>query len=223
MMHGLFGSLALSMLTMFQVVSGGMDWGDAFQAVQLMGPLPVMIFLFFIVFWTFAALNLVTALLVDSTMQRAGSERDFVIQTEMEAKKDFIEAMLDIFQDLDRDNNGSISLPELQKHFLSEEVATYFSALDLNAAQAGTLFELIDTNGDQAICQDEFIWGCLRLKGNAKSLDIATLHCEVKCMHSLMHSMHEALDLMSGHSNCSFKDVPCPGAACRAADRPESV
>merc|ERR1712137_1331765 len=92
---------------------------------------------------------------------------------------------------------GEIDVDELRAYFESEDIATYFSALDLNVMQVKTLFSLMDVDGNNVIDQDEFIWGCLRLKGNAKSLDVATLHLEVQCMHSLMHSLHAAVDLMS--------------------------
>merc|ERR1712137_982143 len=88
---------------------------------------------------------------------------------------------------------GEIDVDELRAYFESEDIATYFSALDLNVMQVKTLFSLMDVDGNNVIDQDEFIWGCLRLKGNAKSLDVATLHLEVQNVGNLVGLLADAV------------------------------
>jgi len=101
--------------------------------------------------------------------------------------------MCSIFEELDADRSGQISLDELKKFIESPTIATYFSALDLNITEVRTLFSLIDVDRSGTIDRDEFIWGCLRLKGDAKSLDLALLQYDVKGIQQMVEQMADVI------------------------------
>merc|ERR1719502_1895787 len=50
---------------------------------------------------------------------------------------------------------------------------TFLGGLDLNVDDAWELFKLLDTDESNHIDVEEFVSGCLRLKGQAKAMDIA--------------------------------------------------
>merc|ERR1719321_1048174 len=54
----------------------------------------------------------------------------------------------------------------------------YFESVDLDVAEAKGLFKLLDRNGNGVVEAEEFVLGCLRLRGNAKAIDLATLMYE---------------------------------------------
>merc|ERR1712129_248520 len=73
-----------------------------------------------------------------------------------------------------------------EDHLKNPEVGAYFSKLGVDPNEVGKLFVLLDEDGSGCIDKDEFMFGCIRLKGEAKSLDLAILHREVQ---GVIHQM----------------------------------
>merc|ERR1740123_2677565 len=55
----------------------------------------------------------------------------------------------------------------------------YLDALGISAANAQLLFHLVDADTSGRIELDEFCTGCLRLQGEAKSIDVHTMLYQV--------------------------------------------
>mmetsp|Transcript_118861 Transcript_118861/g.222189 ORF Transcript_118861/g.222189 Transcript_118861/m.222189 type:complete len:91 (-) Transcript_118861:130-402(-) len=53
------------------------------------------------------------------------------------------------------------------------------------------LFKLLDIDGSGAVGIEEFVIGCMRLKGSAKSIDLATLMYENKRMVEQASGFHD--------------------------------
>jgi hypothetical protein len=194
-----WGTLFTSMDSLLRCALGGYDWAEPVAPLMQLNPIYPAMFYVYIIFYMFAVMNLVTAVFVDTTMQRSRTDRDFVIQTERAAKQDYIQHMVDIFHDLDKDGSGTVSLDELQDLLEeSEDLMTYFSALDLDVTKVSVLFSLMDTDGNGEIDQDEFLWGCMHLRGEAKTLDVAMLNLEMKSISRLLELMAEAWDEQFG-------------------------
>jgi hypothetical protein len=137
-------------------------------------------FLGFIAFSVIALLNVVTAVFVESTMERSQNDRELMTQNEIKAKSEFLKKMESVFEELDEDDDGEINLNELQDHMKDRRIGAYFGSLGVDVVQVGRLFQLLDTDSSGSIDKEEFMFGCLRLKGEAKSLDVAVLHAEMR-------------------------------------------
>lgn len=70
------------------------------------------------------------------------------------------------------------------------DVKTYFEALELSIDDVWTFFRLLDGDDGQEIDVEEFIYGCMRLRGEAKALDLA------KLMHSHAWLAKQQVDFM---------------------------
>merc|ERR1711972_972244 len=57
---------------------------------------------------------------------------------------------------------------------------SYLSSLDIEHSEARGLFTLLDTDGSGDVTVEEFVAGCLRLKGAATAVDMVTLLYENK-------------------------------------------
>merc|ERR1712050_806679 len=88
--------------------------------------------------------------------------------------------MQDIFEEMDDDNTGCISIDEFETKLDDERVIAYFNALKLDVSDARTLFTLLDYDESGAIAIEEFVVGCHKLKGESRSLDIAIIQYELK-------------------------------------------
>merc|ERR1711988_321959 len=68
------------------------------------------------------------------------------------------------------------------------EMRAYFKAIDLDPSEARGLFRLLDMDDSGTINAEEFLNGCLRLRGPAKALDLALVMREMRRMHSQFDS-----------------------------------
>merc|ERR1712176_831694 len=75
----------------------------------------------------------------------------------------------------DLDKSGTLSWEEFRAHLENQKVRAYFQTLDLDVSQAHVLFALLDADGSNQVTIDEFLDGCMRLKGQAKSIDLNML------------------------------------------------
>jgi len=181
-----FGSLPDAVVSLYMAMSGGEDWGHIMASLD---PLPAEYRLFFLVFVTFAVLallNVVTAIFVETAMQMAQNDRELVIMEEMHNRGEFIAVMQQVFEELDTNDSGALSLEEFEKHIEDEKIMAFLSSLDLDVSQVRTLFTLLDVDRTGEVDLEEFVTGCLRLKGGAKNLDMAVLKFQVDwILHNL--------------------------------------
>jgi len=67
--------------------------------------------------------------------------------------------------ELDTNNSGALSLNEFEQHIEDEKILAYLSTLELDVNQVRTLFLLLDVDQTGEVDLEEFVNGCLRLKG----------------------------------------------------------
>jgi len=173
------GTLDLTLLSLYKALLGGMDWGDLYDVMMPLEGYLKISFLCFICFNFIAMLNIVAAVFIKVAFVRSESDKQFCIKKEVDAKQRYLETMADVFKQLDEDGDGQIALNELQAHLESPAIGAYFSNLGVDVDEVEKLFKLLDEDGSGQIDREEFMFGCLRLKGEAKSLDLAILHREV--------------------------------------------
>merc|ERR1712129_148157 len=177
-------------LSLYKALLGGMDWGDLYAVMMPMQHYLRIFFLCFVCFNFIAMLNIVAAVFIKVAFVRSESDRQFLIRKEMDAKQVYLGTMADIFKQLDEDGDGRINLNELQEHLDNPSVGAYFSKLGVDVNEVERLFNLLDEDGSGNIDNDEFMFGCLRLKGEAKSLDLAILQREVDSLKQEVIAYH---------------------------------
>merc|ERR1712216_846044 len=60
------------------------------------------------------------------------------------------------------------------------KMESFFKSVDVDVSEAKGLFHLLDIEGTGTVDVDDFIMGCLRLRGAAKAIDLATLMSETR-------------------------------------------
>ena len=72
-----------------------------------------------------------------------------------------------------------------------EDVKAALAALDLAVHDAWRFFRLLDANGNGAVTEEEFVLGCLRLRGPARTFDVASLSEENLRMKTKLTNLEE--------------------------------
>lgn len=181
-LHNLYGSLFKSMYTLFTAVTGGNDWSDLVTPLLTMDPMLGYVFVMYVTFMFFAVLNIVTGVFVEGAIRTAKDDNDLVIRQEMASEEAFLKEMRLIFSLADRDDSGTLSAEEVEDSFEDERTRLRLKRLGLDVADVNNLFKLLDTNDSGQVGCDDFVLGCLRLRGESKSIDTMTLMYENKRM-----------------------------------------
>jgi len=95
-----------------------------------------------------------------------------MVDHEIASLKTYATDIKTFFKQADTDNSGQLSWKEFKEHLENDRVKAYFQTLDLDIRKAHTLFKLLDRNDNGEVGIEEFLDGCLRLKGHARSLDL---------------------------------------------------
>lgn len=195
-----WSDLPTSMLTLFMSITGGLSWEAALRPMQKVSPFCVFLLLFYISFSYFAVLNVVTGVFCQSAIESAQSDHEMIMQNIIANKEAHIRKVRSLFTNLDADDSGYISLKELEQNIDKKSVTTYFEALELDVHDAWTFFKLLDTDGGAAIEIEEFLMGCLRLRGPARALDLAKMQHE-------QNWMSQQLGQFMGHVEVNLKKL----------------
>eukprot|EP00913_Durusdinium_trenchii_P016184 g15209.t1 len=151
-----FQSLGHTMITLFMSISGGVSWENALLPLMKMSPLWVGCFIFFVAFTYFAVLNVITAVFCESAIE-----------------KNHLQKVRNLFARLGANaDSGSITFSMLESQINSPAVHEYFTSLGLDIWDAWTFFRLLDADGGGEVEVEEFLMGCLRLRGPATAIDM---------------------------------------------------
>jgi hypothetical protein len=170
-----YNSVIKTMLVLFMAITSGMDWVDLWSPLHQLDALYGTMFVFYIYFLAFGVLNVVTSIFVDSAYQVSQRDRDLVIQSELARNQVYANDIKSFFYEADKDSSGNLSWEEFEAHLQDERVKAYFASLELDVSQARALFMLLDVDETDEVGIDEFVGGCMRLKGDAKSIDVNML------------------------------------------------
>jgi len=165
-----YGSVGITSLHLFQSVTGGLEWANMSEPLMSsISPWMGLIYSFFIIFTSLALMNIVTGVFVESALARGREDKDTYM----------INHLRDLFSSMDMNRNGQISWCELEEHLGDPKLITFFKEIDIDISEARGLFELLDRDGSGTIDADEFLSGCLRLRGAAKAIDLQLVMCEL--------------------------------------------
>lgn len=199
------GSLPRTIYTLFMSVTGGMSW-EALGGILLdMHWSYFTLFLFFIVFWLFAFVNVLNGVFVQSAFATMQQDRDELIEQQLRDREKYITDFHNIFSDMDACDTGEITCSQLETHLEDEKLSLYFSALELNVDKAWDIFKLLDEDRRGIVSVEAFVHGCLRLRGTATHIDIAVLAHDLQMLSrtlvEFMDFVDQSFQRMGGNSS----------------------
>eukprot|EP00927_Polykrikos_kofoidii_P047892 TRINITY_DN4218_c0_g1_i1.p1 TRINITY_DN4218_c0_g1~~TRINITY_DN4218_c0_g1_i1.p1 ORF type:complete len:953 (+),score=156.22 TRINITY_DN4218_c0_g1_i1:403-2859(+) len=164
-----WGSVGASILSLFMSISGGDDWSVFLATVAadkgVSGTINTFLFALYVAFMILVTTNLVTGVFVESAQRLIGNDKD----------EDFLRKTKLMFGVTDDDGDLEISWEEFQDLLLNAGISEFFKSCDFNESALEGLFDLLDENRSGALSMNEFVMGCMRLRGQARSVDLVHL------------------------------------------------
>eukprot|EP00927_Polykrikos_kofoidii_P014792 TRINITY_DN16528_c0_g1_i1.p1 TRINITY_DN16528_c0_g1~~TRINITY_DN16528_c0_g1_i1.p1 ORF type:complete len:814 (+),score=165.43 TRINITY_DN16528_c0_g1_i1:191-2632(+) len=166
-----FGSLFRAILTLWEAISGGIDWDDlANPLLQEIGSTTCLLFVMYIAFALLALLNVVTGVFVQTALNSAKKEEDGFMTNQI----------IGLFNVVERRTDAKITFQQVTKSLENTATAKEWKSVGVAAEEARYLFRLLDIHNEGCIKFEEFLSGCLRLNGPAKAVDLLTVMQEAR-------------------------------------------
>eukprot|EP00928_Gymnodinium_smaydae_P002318 TRINITY_DN10828_c0_g4_i1.p1 TRINITY_DN10828_c0_g4~~TRINITY_DN10828_c0_g4_i1.p1 ORF type:complete len:703 (+),score=111.77 TRINITY_DN10828_c0_g4_i1:45-2153(+) len=193
-----FGTLTRAMYTLYKSIFGGVDWQDVSRPLHRVSSFLTLCFGFFIGFTNLAVMNVVTGMFLQNAIFQAQQDQDNLIQMQLREKAAYVKRLKKLFEKFDSSKDGQISLTEFETHLEDDHMKAFLESFEIDTSDAWLLFRLLDTDSGGSIDYEEFVDGCIRLKGNAKCIQVAQLMYHDKwlmdAMCELTETVQEALD-----------------------------
>eukprot|EP00931_Biecheleriopsis_adriatica_P037251 TRINITY_DN21379_c0_g1_i2.p1 TRINITY_DN21379_c0_g1~~TRINITY_DN21379_c0_g1_i2.p1 ORF type:complete len:592 (-),score=90.99 TRINITY_DN21379_c0_g1_i2:8-1783(-) len=195
----MYGSMGESMLTLYQVLTGGLEWRHACEPLmKYLREDSVGIAIGFVVYTAFALfvlLNVITGLFLSGAEEAAREDKIRTYRDEMQ--QTFIAA--------DGDGSGDVSWHELESQLQSARFKNILRSLGLHEAHVFDLFHILDDDKSGSVSSDEFVEGCVRLSGAVKAIDFAiftmrfeevseTMSMELSRCHDLLYDIRNRMN-----------------------------
>eukprot|EP00929_Paragymnodinium_shiwhaense_P022087 TRINITY_DN14217_c0_g1_i4.p1 TRINITY_DN14217_c0_g1~~TRINITY_DN14217_c0_g1_i4.p1 ORF type:complete len:661 (-),score=81.51 TRINITY_DN14217_c0_g1_i4:82-2064(-) len=188
-----WGSLTRCMITLYMSISGGVSWIEPAQALESLGSSSLLGFMLYVALVEWVVLNVVTGVFCESAAEAARKDVALAVQLHRSDRDHFLQRCKAIFRSIDTDGSGRLSPHEMKPYLDSEPAHALFAALELDLGDVYELFELLDEDGSQFIDLEEFMFGCLRLRGVAKAIDIAKVQHETGRIQKTLEALIAAL------------------------------
>lgn len=175
-----YGSIGDTILVLFMAITGGANWQDLCAPLMIeMTPWVGLAFSMYIAFCQLAMLNVVTGVFVESVLQSQESDRDLFLLNNAK----------ELFATLEGGVRSLMSWEIFESKLSTPEMLEFFKAINVDSSEAEGLFQLLDMDKSGAISAEEFLNGALRLRGPAKSLDMALVLQEVHRLSNHLRSL----------------------------------
>mmetsp|Transcript_39985 Transcript_39985/g.74099 ORF Transcript_39985/g.74099 Transcript_39985/m.74099 type:complete len:666 (+) Transcript_39985:3-2000(+) len=202
-----WGSIFKSVLSLYMAITGGDDWRnltDVFSGFSY--ALNTFMFSIYIAFGTLVMLNLVTGVFVEGAQRIIKEDKD----------NELMRQVCKLFMYNDTDNSQEISWKEFEEQLHTPAMDEYFRAVELSRREAKDLFRLLDVDKSGSISIEEFVRGCLRLRGPARSVDLAFMQYHQQAMANKVNRLdsrfkdfcrREGASIASACSSCSMPQM----------------
>eukprot|EP00931_Biecheleriopsis_adriatica_P061109 TRINITY_DN36731_c0_g1_i1.p1 TRINITY_DN36731_c0_g1~~TRINITY_DN36731_c0_g1_i1.p1 ORF type:complete len:531 (+),score=115.78 TRINITY_DN36731_c0_g1_i1:158-1750(+) len=182
-----YGTFTKTLLTMFEVLFA--NWAPACRIlVDNVSDSFIAVFIFYRCLVGFAILNVVNAVFIQQTMKVAQADQEHIIEQKQKAAEAYSKKLTKFFHTLDSSGDGHLSWDEFSVMLSDPKMKHWMGSLDLESHDMVNLFHMID-DGDGQISIDEFMAGAGRLKGPAKSVDVASCLTMMKRMEAKLDAM----------------------------------
>lgn len=174
----LFGNLPKSMFTLFQVMTLE-GWPTIVRTAIKVEPWIWCIFLLFLMLTTFSIMNVIVAVIVESTLEQADDHKSDALKRHEVELREAGEKITKVFNASDADGDGQITKEEFMNALQRQDVHAYLQDVGIDVRQAENLFEILDYDDSGSLDAQEFTSGVLKARGGALAKDILAVQCEL--------------------------------------------
>lgn len=176
-----FGTVHASMFTLFQIMTTE-GWVGVARETMRYEPWAWLFFIIYLVITTYAIMNVVVAVIVEKTLERALQTREDRLKKAEEECLSALAAIVSFFKKADATGAMVLTKADFLTACTRPEVVQLLSDIDVDVAkpeEAAGLFDVLDVDASGALDMDEFVEGVLNARGEARSKDVLSAQCQM--------------------------------------------
>jgi len=182
-----FGSVRVTMLSLYMCVTGGTDWNTPYEVVALSGKLYQLIFIFFTFFFIFAIFNILTGTFVEKAVNSATPDREEVLMTQRENMLKSAAISKNAFEMVDQNHDQRVSLDEFKTRMNDPLFTAFMASIGLELQEVELFFRVVCGESTEMEL-DQFVEGCISMKGGATALDMQKQLFETRKVVKRVHA-----------------------------------
>jgi len=187
-----FGSVQVTMATLYQACTGGVDWRNPYELLEYTGEMGAVAFLFYVAFFEFAVFNVLTGVFVDHAMKVSAADRELALAEQKKKERTEAERLRDTCRIIDADGDGKISWVEFHDFLQFENGYRNMASLGLDIFDSKKFFKnLMVMTNQREIEITQFVSGCMRMKGAATGIDLHTLVADLSTFQRRQEQLQE--------------------------------
>lgn len=177
-----FGTIGRSMFTLLQIVTLDSWCSSIARYVADRHWYLSIFFIMFIIMTTFSLLNIIVSLIVEQTLTETRRAESRASVRAEKTRRNELEKLREIFMLADADYSGVLDLHEFITASQDPEVLSRLMQLEMPVEEATQLFQVMEGNGSRSLTMKEFIDGCTKLKGQARSKELMGVKAQADTM-----------------------------------------
>jgi len=183
-MEEVFGSVQQCMLSLFQASTSGEDWSQQYEVIKRTGYLGPALYICFIFFFAVAFWNIMTGHIIEKALKLAQPDNESLMLERRRRDLGHALELVRLMRELDIDQDGCISEEEFRLFIQDESCSAFLDSRGLVIQDAQMFFEMLASCTDNCLVDIEsFVWGCMRMRGEAMSIDLHALTFQTRLMH----------------------------------------
>eukprot|EP00930_Biecheleria_cincta_P082214 TRINITY_DN71989_c0_g1_i1.p1 TRINITY_DN71989_c0_g1~~TRINITY_DN71989_c0_g1_i1.p1 ORF type:complete len:664 (-),score=115.88 TRINITY_DN71989_c0_g1_i1:81-2072(-) len=180
-----FSSVDLTIITLFMMTTGGLEWRAPYSSLASTGPVLQIVLVAFISLATISLWNIVTSSFVEKALKLAQPDIDSLVMEKQVSDYNDSQMLVSMFVERLHlsDYHSPVSAHDFQRIAEDDEFLAYLSAGGIDIKNARLFYKLLaslqDAGNVDAITLAN---SCVRMKGVATSLDLQLMQFETKLM-----------------------------------------
>merc|ERR1712217_833739 len=114
-------------------------------------------FVLYITSVVFASFRIITALFLKDAMTVAANDPEMMVKERLAQRESYLHKLLDFFEAADTNGDGRVSVQEFHEILQNERIKVWLSTLEIDATEAQELFDLLVTDGQGSLSENEFV------------------------------------------------------------------
>lgn len=188
-----WGGMPQSIRTLMFSISGGSSWSDMSKPFWHINWFSGVLFALFMMLTTFGVMNVLIGVFVAEANNVHELDKELMIDKALDDQKSKKESVSQIFDHLDPEGTGEISVQDLCDALDHDRTAGHFHLFDIDTRRARVMFELMDVDGNGIISKQEFVQGFLRLQGGSSATDVAESMIQQKLISDKLDTLKELM------------------------------
>lgn len=186
----LFGSVQRTMVTLFQSVTGGLDWREIYDLLVEAGSVYGVIYLGFVVFFLISFVNISTSLFVEKALSLAQPDSEMRLLHRWQKDMELAGELRTLIEKLDLDHSGVLTRKEWMTIAQDPIMRMHFEVCGLHINDAHDFWEAVVNLTDvEEPAIETFVNGCMNMRGEASSAEVQVVITKLRSIREKLEAV----------------------------------